>query len=555
MATTDTEVDLVVNEMTQEQLDELDAAGTVPPNQMFFTDGDNDAILSLPVGSIFASAIPLTDVAFHLLDGSVISQTGIYEDFSNLLKSLVTAGYAITCTLSQYETDVANTGNCGKFVIDNTAGTIKLPTITKFVEGLSNLTDIGKSLQAGLPNITGNTTGNTWNEVGFGSWTSGAFQISNIGSDATEHFNPVWAAGATRRPTNVNLNASRSSAVYGRSSEVQPNATRFPYYIVLANSYKSKVALNVDNILQEVDTRVAKSQNANTIISAPANFISYSGSVVTVKAGTRVVIPNGLNADGSPNNLDYTLPADATLNLSNYANDTRYIAVQKDGTLITLMHPYGADDYRVYYQYSQPSVDRTYARWFDMTNNVWKNTQDGGATWVVLYCCPVASVGIGSGVVTSLVKHKVPTDFSFTEMDKLYADINYQNLNRTKQAKLVSGSNIKTVNNYSLLGSGNINLMSFSAYDEVYTDAAANTTVTLRTYENEIKVVYFWFNATTNNKSLTVKDTWTGQNIAYMANIGGYNQYHLATIFMPRNREYNFTTTIAAKYTVVKITC
>lgn len=42
MATTDTEVNLIINEISQEQLDELDAAGTVPPNQMFFTDRDAD---------------------------------------------------------------------------------------------------------------------------------------------------------------------------------------------------------------------------------------------------------------------------------------------------------------------------------------------------------------------------------------------------------------------------------------------------------------------------------------------------------------------------------
>lgn len=251
MATTDTEVDLVINEISQQQLDELDAAGTVPPNQIFFTDGDNDAILSLPIGSIFASAIPQTDAAFHLLDGSEISQSGMYKDFSNLVKSLVAAGYAISCTLTQYNTDIANTGNCGKFVIDDTAGTIKLPTITKFVEGLSNLTDIGKSLQAGLPNITGTfrLQGDSTN-AGIDAPATGSGSVTPVNGNGSgaDVDGTGWNCGL-----GFDFNASKSSAVYGRSSEVQPNATRYPYYIVLANSYKSKVALDVDNILQEVD--------------------------------------------------------------------------------------------------------------------------------------------------------------------------------------------------------------------------------------------------------------------------------------------------------------
>ena len=45
-------------------------------------------------------------------------------------------------------------------------------------------------------------------------------------------------------------------------------------------------------------------------------------------------------------------------------------------------------------------------------------------------------------MITSLTKHKVPTDFSFTEMDKLYADMKEQDLTKSIN---------NTINTFSML--------------------------------------------------------------------------------------------------------
>jgi hypothetical protein len=171
---------------------------------------------------------------------------------------------------------------------------------------------------------------------------------------------------------------------------------------------------------------IVNSNSANTIISAPANFITYSGSIVTVKAGTKVVIPNGLNSDGSCNNLVYTLPTNATFNISGYTGyDQRYIAIQKDGSLITLMSPNGVSDYRVYMQYTKPNMDKQFGRWFDLTNNVWKTTGDSGATWTELYCCPVGLIILDStgNNISALYPLNAPTDFSLSPISRMYTQI------------------------------------------------------------------------------------------------------------------------------------
>lgn len=228
----------------------------------------------LPVGAIFASAIPLTDARVHLLDGSTISQTGVYAGFANLIKTLVSSGYNISCSETEFNNDVTTTGNCGKFVIDNANNTIRLPKITTFIQGLSDVTNIGKSLSAGLPNITGyfGSTDNAGNSyLSFNqNYTNGAF--SNAYTGASMKFSVDQSTGSSggwtdRIAFNANSGAS-TKGIYGNSTTVQPNSTQFPYYIVLVSGYKSNSVLEIDNIINDLnnkqDTLTAKGPALNT---------------------------------------------------------------------------------------------------------------------------------------------------------------------------------------------------------------------------------------------------------------------------------------------------
>ena len=223
--------------------------GLDPNNKQVFVSLDS-LTSNLPVGSIFSSAIPQTDARVHLLDGSTISQSGIYAEFATLLKSLVSSGYTISCTQAQFESDVSTYGQCGKFVIDNNAGTIRLPKITKFVEGLTSLTNIGQSFSAGLPNITG-----TFKSDGIrtaSAPTSGAF-TNTQGSERFGAYNP----GVDLCENYWSFDASKSNPIYGNSTTVQPQATAYPYYIVLAGGYKSAEQVNIDKIVNDLNTKLS----------------------------------------------------------------------------------------------------------------------------------------------------------------------------------------------------------------------------------------------------------------------------------------------------------
>lgn len=237
---------------SDELLMQMEEDGLLEENQIYMTPDDDSVSIALPVGSIFASAIPLTDSRVHLLDGSTIAQTGVYEEFATLIKSLIASGQPISCSQTEFDADVSATGNCGKFVVDDSIGTIRLPKITTFIQGLSSISNIGESLKAGVPNITGYV--DVYTAYGCTSYVTqehGAMYTSRNGD--SEYF-PASRNTGSGWANRTGIDASKSSAIYGGSNTVQPNATQFPYYIVLASGYKSKQELNVDNLMSEINT-------------------------------------------------------------------------------------------------------------------------------------------------------------------------------------------------------------------------------------------------------------------------------------------------------------
>lgn len=107
-----------------------------------------------------------------------------------------------------------------KYGSGNGSTTFNLPNLHhKFIEGTTTSSEVGKSVAAGLPNITGKVM-----VGGYQLMTSkhtGAFFGSDYGT-ADYH----GQDGRQNVPTTFGIDASRSSAVYGRSSTVQPDSTR-----------------------------------------------------------------------------------------------------------------------------------------------------------------------------------------------------------------------------------------------------------------------------------------------------------------------------------------
>ena len=219
---------------------------------------------SLPIGSIFTSALPQTSNKYHLLNGDCLEVNGIYNGFFNYLISLVSQGYSVTCTANEYAEDLYKVGSCGRFVLNNTSNEVvgsytneeeivveftipahsfKLPTITTFIQGVNSLEELGKAIEAGLPNITGTTQthGDSGTTTPFGvNNSTGAF-YNDIG---TPYIGGNYGAYNFITDDTIRLDASLSNSIYGNSDTVQPPSIKYLYYIVLISGSALNIKAN-----------------------------------------------------------------------------------------------------------------------------------------------------------------------------------------------------------------------------------------------------------------------------------------------------------------------
>lgn len=150
------------------------------------------------------------------LNGQVLIQSQ-FPAFTAVVKArMTTMANAFTTEVNwQAEKTNSKLGQCGKFVVDDTAGTIRLPCVVN-AQGLVDLALIGGIKSESLPQHTHNLSllqaaGSTWNVQGAAFW----------GGD-----------DATRGPYNATT-TNASSSTYQEGAPVQQEAIQYPYCIVV----------------------------------------------------------------------------------------------------------------------------------------------------------------------------------------------------------------------------------------------------------------------------------------------------------------------------------
>ena len=209
------------------------------------------------IGEIVYSLFPLTDVTLHLLDGSVIDGTGVYNQFYTFMKNLYDNGYdKCFTTEADWQSSVTTYDVCGKFVLDTENQTIRLPLVDGFIEGTLVEDEIGDVIAAGLPNITGETriyTEYNLNNTDFVNRNKGAFYY-DMSNDSTTAMGTStnMATGTYDAIRQIPFDASRSNQIYGNSTTVQPQAIKGFYYIVLATDVDLTLSADTDAIINDV---------------------------------------------------------------------------------------------------------------------------------------------------------------------------------------------------------------------------------------------------------------------------------------------------------------
>ena len=161
------------------------------------------------------------------LNGQVIIQSQ-FPAFTAAVKARMSTMANAFTTEENWQAEKTNSklGQCGKFVVDDTAGTIRLPCVVN-AQGLLSLSGIGNLVNESLPNITGKLRSVSTAD----SDASGAFYYIKppsgqglMGSDP----------GVLKWNSFAGLNASLSSSTYQNNAPVQQEAVQYPYYIQVA---------------------------------------------------------------------------------------------------------------------------------------------------------------------------------------------------------------------------------------------------------------------------------------------------------------------------------
>lgn len=182
------------------------------------------------------------------LNGQLIIQEQ-YVQFTDKVKSAIALYPSLACTESEWQTTTTMTvgGQVGKFVVDDNAGTIRLPKIIMPIQGLTDLSKLGEIVEAGLPNIEGAVRlagmSNTYKTI---RGASGAFTYSAEESTSADSHQLQQTEGNYGQ--DFYLDASKSSSIYGSSNTVQQEQIQYPYFIQVATGAETE-----DNITNTIE--------------------------------------------------------------------------------------------------------------------------------------------------------------------------------------------------------------------------------------------------------------------------------------------------------------
>lgn len=167
------------------------------------------------------------------LNGQVVAINANTQAFLNRLKQIVALypSLSVTETAWQAAKTASAYGQVGKFVIDEEAGTVRLPAVVN-VQGALDLQNLGLTVDAGLPDHTHTVAINLMDDSTAAGWVGVCDGDNGILNGA------VYTSSG----------ASASNAIYGNSDTVQPEAVQYPYFIQIATGQEIE-----NNIVNELE--------------------------------------------------------------------------------------------------------------------------------------------------------------------------------------------------------------------------------------------------------------------------------------------------------------
>ena len=235
----------------------------------------------------------------YYLNGQLLTINSNLQEAVTVLKSLQATTPSLFCTEEEWqaEKEASDHGQVGKFVLNETAGTLRLPAVIN-IQGVFDLQNAGLTVEAGLPNIKGMV----YYGHGYLVDATGAFYRGKSGNLQRT------ADGRTEQDYELLFDASRSNPIYGNNTTVQEEAIQYPWVIRLATGQETEV--NIRNDIESIvpytlfDSKYseAKQYNASWVLrgstlSKSVYPTAYEAALVEynseVADGTTVELPSG----------------------------------------------------------------------------------------------------------------------------------------------------------------------------------------------------------------------------------------------------------------------
>lgn len=225
---------------------------SVKPSSLTFKSSDGT------VTDLLALGLEICDIGMALyvdetqgkrryLNGQIVDINTNTQAFLNRLKEITTLHPSLLCTEEEWQTakTMSAFGQVGKFVFNYaddgvTVVSVRIPRVVN-VQGLFDLQNLGMTVDAGLPNITGRFTS-----------TTGSGWLGTIDETGPFYKGPSGSGGATAGGSanwnSLQFDASRSSSIYGNSTTVQQEAIQYPYFIQIATGSETE-----NNIINDIE--------------------------------------------------------------------------------------------------------------------------------------------------------------------------------------------------------------------------------------------------------------------------------------------------------------
>lgn len=225
---------------------------------------------ALPVGSVFASVGRLDDERFTLLDGKTISRIGTYEAFCNKVVEKVQAGTWKACTEEEFDLEVSETGQCGKFVVSNDY--VRIPKLgnslySEIIDG--TITVAGNGMTLGLTNGTSNfgwyLNGNYENNKMFTPKVLGKPAGTSYSANS-EEVGESKSLGLTTDPTNS-----------GIEGKLETNPIEVFYYMVISTEGQTaSVEIDINKVFEDMNLKA--NSDLSNVASVSQTFKEQSVS-------------------------------------------------------------------------------------------------------------------------------------------------------------------------------------------------------------------------------------------------------------------------------------